>query len=518
ITDKKAFKDINTSHTPSQFKGFHIETEILNAINKLSNTQKTIYSQKTKDIFNNRWDEKQNFSIYDTNIKKIITFIKVQNPVTSKIVAIFSIKSDSLFIENANTIYLISLITLNILLSLILLFIYKELKYRKLIEENNKKLNSILNGADSGIALMDLDGNFLKTNQAYSELLGYTKQEFLHLNCNNLTKQSELIKDQSYIKEAISKGSVSKARKTCITKFGNEVHLEFSLTLLPAKNALIALINSREDKLLLENLNRDLEIRVAKEIDKNRKKEKKFQEQSRLAQMGEMINMIAHQWRQPLSAISSSVISIQIKIMSGRYDLDSKEDREEFLKFMEKNHNNINEYVQHLSDTIDDFRDFFKPDKQKELVPLNQAILRALNIVENSLNSKNIVISSSYKSKENVLIYQNEMMQVILNILKNAEDNFIERDIQDRQIDISTSEKNSKYIIEIKDNGGGIDSTIISKIFDPYYSTKLEKNGTGLGLYMSKMIIQKHNNGTLEAINIDNGVNFKITLQKDSDV
>ena len=257
----------------------------------------------------------------------------------------------------------------------------------------------------------------------------------------------------------------------------------------------------------------DLNVQIKEEQEKNLKKEKLLQQQARLAQMGEMISMIAHQWRQPLGAISSSIFSIQTKEASGKFDLSNIQEREEFLNFTNKKYQNISEYVQILSSTIDDFRNFFKPDKNKELVTLTSPVARALHIVSDSMESHNIEITTQLNNDDSLLLYQNEVMQVILNILKNAEDNFLERNISVPTIHISTKKENSNYFIAIEDNGGGIPEEILLSIFDPYFSTKDEKNGTGLGLYMSKVMIEEHNQGILSVENTKDGVAFIITLR-----
>lgn len=250
-------------------------------------------------------------------------------------------------------------------------------------------------------------------------------------------------------------------------------------------------------------------------LNQLREKEKLLQEQTRLAQMGEMINMIAHQWRQPLGAINSALFVIDAKLKMNKFNLSKEKDKKEFLKLLNNKQKNIYEYVQFLSTTIDDFRNFFKQDKQKQNLPLNSSIKKALHIINSSLKNKNIEIIQNYQINPNISIYQNEMIQVILNILKNSEDSFLEKDIQDRKITITTKKKDLDYlVISICDNAGGIDENILNKIFDPYFSTKLEKNGTGLGLYISKMIVQKHHNGKLNAYNHKDGVCFKIILKQ----
>ncbi len=515
--DKKVWQSEKSNYMPSPFKEFYLEKKMVKKLKEITTRSKANLSKETKDIFNSKWNNDLAFSIYDTNLKEVITFIKIKNPVSKKIVAIFTLRSSDTYINSTKSKYTTLFIVSTLFIIVVLFLLYKETNYRNQIEQNNKKLSSIFKNADSGIALMDLDGNFLEVNQVYSDLLGYSADELTHLNCSDITSPDTHKISEKMIKDTLAKGSVSKVRKICISKDARDVHLEFSLTLLPSKDAFIAVINSLEEKLLLEELNKDLNKRVHLEVEANRKKDEKLLQQSRLAQIGEMISMIAHQWRQPLGAISSTVIGIDMKLISGKYDIDDKVQREEFIELMKKKHNNINEYVDFLSTTIDDFRNFFKPDKKKELISLTTPIKRALQIVETSMSSKNIEMSYYFECQDKTLMYQNEMMQIILNLLKNAEDNFIEKDIQNRHIKISTLEQNNKYVISVYDNGGGITEDIIAKIFDPYFSTKNEKNGTGLGLYMSKTLIEDHHSGSLVVENIDGGVSFKIILPKDAD-
>ena len=292
-----------------------------------------------------------------------------------------------------------------------------------------------------------------------------------------------------------------------INKEVPRIEKEEGNTTLKALSHLIA-----QTSLELEEINNSLEEKVKNEINKNNKKEKVLQQQTRLAQMGEMISMIAHQWRQPLGAISSSIISMQIKKSSGKFNLDEKADRESYFEFCDKRYKNISEYVQFLTATIDDFRNFFKPDKEKEKVALTIPIQRALKIVGVSMKNKGIDLTTDFQTNKELIMYQNEIMQVILNILKNSEDNFVEKNITNPQIVIKTIQKDEEYIINITDNGGGIPEGILGNIFNPYFSTKSEKNGTGLGLYMSKTMIEEHHKGKLKATNVDDGVCFEIIL------
>ena len=243
-------------------------------------------------------------------------------------------------------------------------------------------------------------------------------------------------------------------------------------------------------------LNRTLEKRVLEAIEKNREKDRTMLQQSRLAQMGEMINMIAHQWRQPLGAISATSSTMHIKAKLNK--LDNKQ----VLALTDK----ISELSQHLSKTIDDFRNFFKIDKKKKEVSCDDLINSTLSIIEISIKSHHISIITDQNCSEKVKVYDNEVKQVILNIIKNAEDILLERKIKEPKIIITTKDK----IIRIEDNAGGIPKDILDKIFDPYFSTKTKKDGTGLGLYMSKTIIEEHCGGRLTAHNSQNGAVFTI--------
>ena len=264
-----------------------------------------------------------------------------------------------------------------------------------------------------------------------------------------------------------------------------------------------------------KNIIRDgqkIRISTIQDLTQIKDKEKLLLEQSRLAQMGEMISMIAHQWRQPLGAISSAVFSVQTKLALGKFDLESKEGVDKLIEFLEKKHRGVNEYVEFLSTTIDDFRNFFKPDKSKELVLITIPVHRALQIVKSSMESRGITVETDFECNEAVSMYQNEMMQVVLNILKNAEDNFLEKKTPNPQIKISTYMEDEQYAITVNDNGGGISYKIINNVFDPYFSTKEEKNGSGLGLYMSKIMVEEHSDGKLSVKNTEIGAEFKILL------
>jgi len=246
-------------------------------------------------------------------------------------------------------------------------------------------------------------------------------------------------------------------------------------------------------------VNENLERLVKEEVEKNQKKDKFLFQQSRQAQMGEMLAMIAHQWRQPLNAISAGITLINNKVKLGKLDVKTAEN------ITTKIHN----YIEYLSYTIDDFRNFFKPDKEKRKTDFEKIANRALSLFESSLKSNGIVLEKSVKEIREFLTYENELVHVVVNLLKNAEDVLVSREIKNPKIKIVID----GLKLSVIDNAGGIDKSIKDKIFDPYFSTKSKKDGTGLGLYMSKIIVEEHCGGRVEFVNRKNGACFTIELE-----
>jgi signal transduction histidine kinase len=272
-----------------------------------------------------------------------------------------------------------------------------------------------------------------------------------------------------------------------------------------------SLIKAMESKVLREELrekNKVLEI----EIKKNEEKQKIMEAQSRFAAMGEMISMIAHQWRQPLASIGTASFNLKYKLLSEEYDLETKKGREEQSNFFKKKLDEIELYVQNLTTTIDDFRNFFKTDKNFVNINIENPIKNTLKIMQEDLKSNNIDVTLNFKSQNKINIYENEIIHVIINILKNAQDKFLEKKIQNARIEIETLDLENGVKIDVYDNGGGIKKENLDIIFEPYFSTKKEKNGTGIGLYMSKIIVEKNHKGKIYATNIKEGICFSIII------
>ena len=295
----------------------------------------------------------------------------------------------------------------------------------------------------------------------------------------------------------------SKMREFSTSKDSKKIDIKSKYAIF---NNMIESFNAMQKKIIqkqneLEKLNATLEKRVNEEVKKNEEAQLKLMQQARLAQMGEMISMIAHQWRQPLTAINSTALKINLQAKLKKLTMQTAQ--ESSLK--------ISQYSQHLSNTIDDFRNFYKPNKEKTLVDIEEIVSNVLYITDTSIKEKKIELIKDIECHEKFLSYANEIKQVILNLIKNAVEALEENNIVNPKIYIKSYQKDNKCILEISDNAGGIPTEIVDKIFDPYFSTKEEKNGTGLGLYMSKVIIEDHCNGTISAENNKiGGATFKI--------
>ncbi len=269
-----------------------------------------------------------------------------------------------------------------------------------------------------------------------------------------------------------------------------------------------------EKKRALNHLNHSLEQRVKEAVQESKAKDKLLEQQAKLAQMGELLSMISHQWRQPLGSIASAAISLKTKIELEKYDLSIEDERKEFLLYLTAKLDNIEHYTSSLSSTIDDFKNFYSPNKEIIQADIIIPIKKAIAIMQTSFDRHHVNVKEHYHDSYIFEHYPNEIMQVFLNILNNASGNFKEKKTKNPEISIMIKEKKESIMIEVCDNGGGIPEAIVEKIFDPYFSTKDEKNGTGLGLYMSKTIIEEHHKGLLSVSNKNGGACFTIHLPK----
>ena len=363
-----------------------------------------------------------------------------------------------------------------------------ELKNKELkLIEQQKELESIFNTTKDGLAIVDMKTNFVKVNKAYCEITGLSEEELLQTSSLALMgdqNKEEIVKDSN--DKIIAEGFCDNIERIYLTKNG-KIDITLSASLMPDKKHILLSM---------------------KDITKN----KLFEEQSKLAAMGEMIGNIAHQWRQPLSVITT--ISSNIKLRSEYEQLEDYD--------IESDMNIIMQQAQYLSKTIDDFRNFIKNTKEAQKLSLKDTIEKTLSILHSAMINNSITIICDLKEDMNIEGYENELIQSFINIINNAKDAIKENVKNDEKlIFINTIKEDSSLIITIKDNGGGIPDNIIHRIFEPYFTTKNKNVGTGIGLSMTYKMITERHNASIDVYNEEytynnknyKGACFKITFK-----
>lgn len=396
-------------------------------------------------------------------------------------------------------------------------------KMESKLAEQEETFEFLFEHSADAIVLIDKD-KFIDCNQATVTMLKTKdKGSVLSMHPSDISPQFQPDGQSSYDKAqkmmgiCLEKGS-NRFDWVHLNSEGEEFWVDVILTriIINGNNIIHGAMRDIADQKELEN---ELEMTTLRYKDLAarldlRVKEQSTQlvKQSRMAQMGELLSMIAHQWRQPLSSIAAVSSSIKLKIDLGQMNFDSEEELQSFQDYAYKQMNEVEGYVNALSSTIDDFRTLYKPDKTMHSHAITEPIKSALQLVERSFREHSVLVEESYEIDLHVPMHNNEVMQVILNLLKNAEDNFVEKGTKDPIVSVRTVLLEKSVKIEISDNGGGIEESILDKIFDPYFSTKNEKNGTGLGLYMCKIIIEEHQKGKLQVTNTEIGACFTIEL------
>ncbi|TLP39427.1 hypothetical protein FDK22_06040 [Arcobacter arenosus] len=383
-------------------------------------------------------------------------------------------------------------------LSLILFRIYNRIRIEKnKSEEYAQKLKEMQILAKMGIWTYNIINDTLHLDESSKKIYEVDKdvisfKHFLNLIHPDDRKNMLKIKKQALSRQDIHEFEFRLILNSDISKLKYiSIHWQFSYDYENKLSHINGYIINKTEKVLAQKKLENQQLLIM--------------HQQKLAQQGEILSMIAHQWRQPLTALSATTNALILKNMVGK-EINSDELYNE-LKL-------ISTYTNHLSSTIDDFRNFFKAEKEKTTVSFEELADKSLNIIKLSLETNDIKIFKNYNCKKKFSTYENEVRQVILNIFKNAEDVLIERKIEDKKIFIETKEENNYIVLSINDNAGGIKEELLSKIFEAYFSTKKNKDGTGLGLYMSRTIINKHCNGKLEASNNKYGAVFTIKIPK----
>ncbi|QNK84142.1 PAS domain S-box protein [Aliarcobacter cryaerophilus] len=362
----------------------------------------------------------------------------------------------------------------------------KELIQKEILQQK-EELELIFNYSKDGIAILDLNTKLLNFNNSFIEMTGYSKDELLEKTAFEMFVDKDIDKNKIIIKKILEEGFITNHEETFAFK-EKRVFTNFSVSLLPNKETLLMIIKDVSSLKVL-------------------------QEQSKLASLGEMIGNIAHQWRQPLSLISTVASSLRVK---SEYDMLIKEDIYEASK-------SIVMQTEYLSNTIDNFRDFIKGDKSYTNISIKDVLDNSLTLVAASLN--NNFINLIIELNDDLTIYgnKNELTEAFLNIISNSKDILKTIEEKDRFIFIK-SKKVDENRLELKflDSGGGIDEALISRVFEPYFTTKHKSQGTGLGLPIVDKIVRERHNSSIEIYNEDfiynqkkyRGFSFKIIFER----
>ncbi len=363
---------------------------------------------------------------------------------------------------------------------------------KKVMELNNELIKE-RETIDERVILIKIDNKHLvkDVSHAYLTLLGLNKDNLLRKNIFDLEKLNISTKLKKNILKHINEKKVLKFEKRSLNYAGKEFWLINTLVPQYDQNAnhigfIIFGENITSTKLLQEH-------------------QENLLANSRTAAMGEMISMIAHQWRQPLSVINTVMATLRIK-----KELNILNDT-----IVDESYSKIENTVSYLSETIDDFRNFFRQNKEIKTIKIQTLFDKSNHLFKDDMDINNIKYIEEIDEDLEISTYQNELIQSIINIIKNSIDAFKENIVANQTISIKSYKKQTYVIIEIEDNAGGIKKNIIKKIFEPYFSTK-SKNGTGLGLYVCKTIIETHLKGKLTIKSKD--INTKVIIELPKDI
>lgn len=367
----------------------------------------------------------------------------------------------------------------------------ESLKYTKNeIFQEKQKLSTIIEFIPDLLWIKDINGVYILCNKRFEDFFGFPQKEIIGKTDYDFVPRELADFFREHDKSAMN-SDIPFTNEEEI-QFASDGHKEYLQT----------------TKLSIRDLNGNIMgvLGLGRDITTLKETEELMIVQSRHAAMGEMISMIAHQWRQPISAIAMGANNILADI-----ELELLNE-----KVLNETANDILNKTKELSKTIDDFRNFFRPQKDKEVVSIEDIFSNTFEVVGKSLEHHSVNVIKEFDYHDKITTYSRELMQVLINILKNAKEALTEHTKEQREITISVVEGASKKIsIKICNNGGTIPKDIIDKVFDPYFSTKDEKQGTGLGLYISKTIVEKHLKGTIKVKNIEDGVCFTINLPKE---
>jgi len=510
ISDQKNFKNIQDTHyLLSVYNGYYCDKKVLAQLQTQSKTTIKLQKQIEK-IGKGQIPD----SIYDENSEDTITVIPIINKLTKKNIAFLTIRGKANYsFHNSYLSYFIGISFLLLSFSLIYLLYHKKEALEYAVEEKTKEQNNLLSLFDKGDIILfrwynDIQWSIDFVSQNTEKLLGYTKDDFLSKRI--VYSDIIILEDKEYLQKEVQ-NALDNNRTFLIhepyrikMKNGSiRWILDHTLLVRDKQNNVTHFLGYIVDITNIKEQENILQEKIEEALEKNIKQLEILQQQSKMASMGEMMGAIAHQWRQPLNVISTSIQNLKYDYMEGKLN-----DKDYIDKFIQKN----KQTIKFMSHTIDDFRSFFRLDKEKVNFKIKESVESVLTMLLAQL--KNYNISLEVKGEE--FIYYglpNEFQQVVLNIINNAKDALIEKRVENPFIKI----KIISQMICIQDNAGGIDEQVIKRIFEPYFTTKEQGKGTGIGLYMSKIIIEENMNGILDVVNVDDGAIFIIDFSKDTD-
>lgn len=358
------------------------------------------------------------------------------------------------------------------------------------IIKNHELLQSVTESIDDAIFYKDLDFKYIGCNLHFSSLTGFTSEEIIGKDDYKLFNGEEAEHFRKIDTKLLESGSPLSQREWLTDAKGNKHY--FSTIKSP-------LLNPKGETIGIVGVSRNItqQHQMEKELESKRLL---LIQQGRHASMGEMVGNIAHQWRQPLNALG--LLIQKIGFFYNRGTLDENKINTSIDRGMK--------LINGMSQTIDDFREFFNPNKKKELFCLREAIDNAHSILEATFSSYTIEFQVKMDDEIKIEGYKNEFSQVLVNLLNNAKDVLIEKKVSPAYINVSVIKADNNFILKVCDNGGGVQESQVEKIFDPYFTTKEEGKGTGIGLYMSKMIIEDQMHGKISVSNTSEGACFSI--------
>jgi len=339
------------------------------------------------------------------------------------------------------------------------------------------------------VSKTDTAGIITFANEEFCKISGYTQDELIGKNHNIVRHPNVPAENFKLLWDTIKKKQTYKATVKNLAKDGSVFYVNTTVTpILDKKNNIVEYIAIRYDvtqEIILKN--------------KLEEKQKVMFWQSRHASLGQMLANIAHQWRQPLTELSLTTFNMK------KASINNEKDN--VMKFYTES----KDIIKNMSNTIDDFTNFFKPEKKKKYFYLKDSINESISILKRIIKKENIFIKTNFEDVK-VLGITNELSQVIINLLQNSKDAFIQHKINQKEIKITTRKESKEAIITIEDNAGGIEDKNLDKIFEPYFTTKHSSSGTGLGLFMSKMICEQGFAGSIDLKNNKNGITITIKI------